>query len=313
MGVGSYLKPTLLLDFFIGGQMEPKGINNDIQYWLAIVNEYIKQRNTRELYQPGSRIAPSLIVLFYNLFPVPCFDLGLESFRNKYIKNETEIEQVSNNDEYTAIEQKGMRAMYDHIEQYKFESGGEELTLFELKTLHRLLYSFTSYPEYAGMFRNAQARFSMGIVDTCLPHQISYEFYDLDKEFNHIIKLPHNTGNDLINYIDECVKLTTKLLKIHPFNDGNGRSIRGLLNLMFKKANIPPVYVVPKEKAIYNDALIKAQIDNEYHQSDYTDIIMFYYYKICDSLIEIDSQLKNNYEIDDDGVRIYKMIPSKLI
>jgi hypothetical protein len=52
---------------------------------------------------------------------------------------------------------------------------------------------------------------------------------------------------------------------------------------MFKNRNIPPVYILKKERTVYKDALIKAIKDE-----DYTDIINFYYFKICDSIYELD-------------------------
>ena len=282
----------------------------DEKYWIVLRNAYLKEKAKGQLYVPESRIAPSLIVFFYNLFPNAYFDLGLDSFRSKYINNETELENADEIfGEHTDVETKGMAVMYDYIEKFEIIPG--EFTIFEVRKLHKLLFAYTPFPEFAGEFRTGPVRLTNSTVKTTPPSQIVYEFFDLSDEFDRILLLPLETSNDLINYIRESVILHTKLLKIHPFNDGNGRSIRALLNLMFKKANIPPVYVEPREKPAYLNALKRAQIDNEYNISDYEEIIYFYMYKICDSLIEItENQFRNEngYGIDDivdeNGVRI---------
>lgn len=286
----------------------------DMKYWTVIKNSYLKERNIGKLYQPDSRIAPSLIVFFYNLFPNAYFDLGLANFRRKYIDNETDFEQRTEIiEEHSNFERKGLGVMYDYIEKYKLIDG--EFTIFEIKNLHKLLFAYAPYPEYAGRFRESSVRLSNSSVDTSSADRIIYDLFDLSDEFDRIIGLPINTCEDIINYIRECVILHTKLLKVHPFEDGNGRSIRALLNLMFKRANLPPVYVEPREKGAYLQALKKAQIDNEYNASDYTDIVMFYYYKICDSLIEITDEKENTsrYEVDNDGVKIFqKKFPEEI-
>lgn len=52
-------------------------------------------------------------------------------------------------------------------------------------------------------------------------------------------------------------------------------------------AGIPPVYVTYKERDEYLDGMAKAIRDKDY-KPDYSSIKKFYYYKICDSLVELD-------------------------
>ena len=83
-------------------------------------------------------------------------------------------------------------------------------------------------------------------------------------------------AEDIIDYIDNAVELSCKLIKIHPFYDGNGRSTRALLNIYFKMAGIPPVYVTYKERDEYLDGMAKAIRDKDYNP-DYSSIKKFYY------------------------------------
>ncbi len=90
-------------------------------------------------------------------------------------------------------------------------------------------------------------------------------------------------SKNIFLYINYCVKTIANLIKIQPFNDGNKRTCRSLLNLMFKNKNLPPVYITKNERAAYKDALIKAIKDD-----DYNDVYNLYCYKICDSIYELD-------------------------
>ena len=98
------------------------------------------------------------------------------------------------------------------------------------------------------------------------------------EEFNNIIK-----NDDIIEYISYCVKETTNLIKTQPFFDGNKRTFRALLNLMFKAKGLPPVYVKTTERETYKKALYIAM-----KEEDYSQIIGFYLFKICDSIYELD-------------------------
>ena len=50
-----------------------------------------------------------------------------------------------------------------------------------------------------------------------------------------------------------------RLVTIHPFSDGNGRSARLLMNLILLRGGYPPVVIGPEERAEYVDALQERQ------------------------------------------------------
>lgn len=109
----------------------------------------------------------------------------------------------------------------------------------------------------------------------------------------------HLDNDDIIDYIGYVVTETVKLIKMQPFEDGNKRTFRSLLNLMFKLRGLPPVYIRANERDEYKDALYKAMKDN-----NYSEIKGFYLFKLCDSIYELDiepylekrkaSELKDN-------------------
>ncbi len=51
-----------------------------------------------------------------------------------------------------------------------------------------------------------------------------------------------------------------RLVAIHPFADGNGRTARLLMNLMLLRGGYPPVAVRPEDRKTYLDTLEQASI-----------------------------------------------------
>src|SRR5205085_354149 len=51
-----------------------------------------------------------------------------------------------------------------------------------------------------------------------------------------------------------------RLVAIHPFSDGNGRTARLLMNLLLMRAGYPPVVIGPEHRAAYIDALQALQL-----------------------------------------------------
>jgi cell filamentation protein, protein adenylyltransferase len=54
-----------------------------------------------------------------------------------------------------------------------------------------------------------------------------------------------------------------RLVAIHPFSDGNGRTARLLMNLVLMRAGYPPVVIGPEHRAAYIDALQALQLRSD--------------------------------------------------
>lgn len=238
------------------------------------------------LYDTDSDIPEKLISLYYGLKPDDTtFDCMKKAFVRHYIRNESEIEGINDKSIHGEEEMKGLEAMYDYIHS---EDVNYLFDVYTLKDLNRMLFSFAPFPEYAGEFRNYTTFLPTTGTDLCPWEDIRFLLENVDVDVQKLVKKAplvknHNDMNAMLEYLDDSVEVMCKLIKIHPFGDGNGRTIRGFTNKLFEDAGLPPIYIKANERTEYHKAMNLANNEN-----DYTAIKQFYRYKVCDSIIELD-------------------------
>lgn len=262
---------------------------------------YIDRKKKKNLYRENDNVPELIIKYYYSYATKPEFTDIFTNFKEEYIDNEDRIENEIQNDFHSEIERRGLSKVYDYIHTY---IPNNNLNIFLLIKLQQLLFSEAPFPEYAGNFRTNPVYLPGSGVDLTSYDMVAQEMANLLDESNMIIKQglklgketdPVEKNKEIMDYIEKCIELNCKLIKIHPFQDGNGRTIRAFTNLMFKLANIPPVYIEYEEQEEYRKAMNKAL--GEEQNPD--DIKTFYLYKICDSIIKLDlgySKRKNNKE-----------------
>ena len=237
------------------------------------------------LYNQDQDIPTKLITLYYGLNDdrVP-FNTLKKMFVSHYINQESKLEGIDVKSKHSRAEVEGLGKMYEYIHSddinYMFD-------VYTLKEIHKQLYSLTDYPEYGGTFRNSQVYIKNRNLEICdwwnireELEKVEVEIQKLRKEAEEIKKF--ESTERLLEYLDKCIKIQNKLLVIHPFSDGNGRTIRGFTNKLLEDAGLPPIYIKASEKDEYLSALAKS--DN----GDFQAINNFYRYKICDSIVELD-------------------------
>ena len=255
--------------------------NDDL---LIIIQEmflgYSERKKNNTLYNSDGNLPKYLLKLYYKLDEE---ERNLDELKENFIKHYVECESIIEGT-HELFEKEGLRAMYDYIHSEKINQNFDIYTLLDL---HRKLYSTAPYPDAGGVIRNAPAHIDGFGIDLCPYSDIWQELKLLEPEVNDLVKLaPKVKDNEtvLFDFIERCIVLKCKLIKIHPFFDGNGRSIRGFINKLFLMAGLPSVYISVSENGQYRAAMQKAIGD----ENDYSSIIQFYYYKLCDSIIELD-------------------------
>ncbi len=251
---------------------------------------YKYQRSRNKQFDPKAELPTKLIRMYYGLNPDEVtFNELKKSFVTHYIQNESEFEKVSIQEVHGKEEVEGLKRMYSYIHSDEIEY---MFNVYTLKDLHQKLFSCTSYPDLAGNFRNIDVYLPGSGVELCEWSLIRDRLNVLDemvlflREYAPIAKASTDV-DDLLFYLDACVELNAQLIKVHPFFDGNGRTIRGFTNKLLEDVGLPPIYVKPNEREDYGRAMnLALTVEN------YQELKNFYRYKICDSIVELDINAK---------------------
>ena len=290
--IENYLKSEDFdIEGFINELLKVQGINRTILAKIIlgvepnhIIQEmfmgYKQRKQRRQLYSDDNTIPTTLISMYYELGDRCNFETLKNSFVSRYIKNESKIEGVHSPEEI-----EGMRVMYEYIHSSDIDY---MFNVFTLKEIHEKLYSLTAHPEFGGNFRRSDA-YIKGFPSDLVSYP--FIFRELDKLDPEVL------------YLKEIAPFVKELIRIHPFADGNGRSVRGFINKLLEDAGLPPVYITLAEKDEYREAMGKAIGDG-----DYSVIKNFYRYKICDSIVELDinRRIRNSNESNNGGSAIEK-------
>lgn len=255
---------------------------------------YKYRKQTGKLYTEDGNVPTRLLKLYYGLgLHDSELDIMKKIFITHYIRNESKLEGLDIKDHHQKCEVEGLETMYEFIHSDEIENG---FNLFStLLRLHEKLFSKTPFPEAGGKFRTQPAYLPGSGADLCPHDLICQELCKHMAEVDELRKMAqivktHDDMDALFSYMDKCIKLKCDLIKIHPFIDGNGRTVRGFTNKLFEDAGLPPVYIKPNEREEYHKAMGIA-----INEHDYTAINNFYRYKVCDTLIELDmnSRVRN--------------------
>lgn len=247
---------------------------------------YKYRKREKKLYESDSDIPANLIRIYYGLTNdrMP-FDTLKKAFITHYINNESKLEGVETESIHSKVEIQGLGKMYEYIQSDDIDY---MFNIYTLKELHQKLFSLTKYPEYAGEFRKIDVYLPGTGTELSEWRDVRSHLNELDNEVQNLVqmsKLIKQTQDidALFEYINRCVVLKCKIIKIHPFLDGNGRVTRGFINKLFEMVGLPPIYIKPNERTEYHKAMNLANNENSF-----TPIQNFYLYKICDSIIELD-------------------------
>jgi Fic family protein len=160
------------------------------------------------------------------------------------------------------------KPLRDHLEavdhanalNWVLEIASQDVTITEadVRNLHALVVA-TSKPEIAGRYADL-ARFvntDKGVFHFPSPIEVPA----LMREFSTWLGKSGNTA--AVGF-----EAHRRLVAIHPFNDGNGRTARLLMNLVLARAGFPPIAVRPEDRPDYIAALEADQSGNGHEAFD---------------------------------------------
>lgn len=245
------------------------------EFIILAFEGYLKRKEENRLYQRDSQIPQIIIDMYYKSTEEPQFRMIYNNFKRNYLYNESRIDET-----ITEEEKLGLTKVYDYIRNYDFEK--KKFNVFvEGMRIHQLLYSECVGSEFGGSLRTDPVVLYNSSVE--IPAAEDARAYFQSFITKKLPELDRNNPVSIFDYINSCIYISTELIKAQPFSDGNKRTFRSLLNLMFKQYNLPPVYIKTKEREEYKDALMAALT-----KRDYVALNQFYYYKICDSIYDLD-------------------------
>lgn len=125
----------------------------------------------------------------------------------------------------------------------------EELTVTEL---HRRVV-LRSRPDIAGIYSQLRRRISGSAVVFPNPAKLPTLMDDFGRWLAATTPSPK-----------AAFQAHYRLVSIHPFADGNGRTARLLMNLILLRAGYPPVAIRPEDRTAYLSALEGAQLAGDY-------------------------------------------------
>lgn len=126
---------------------------------------------------------------------------------------------------------------------------GEAVTAHVIRQLHALILKGID-DEQAGKYRTTQVRIGGTKYVPPDPSQV----LALMGDFDHWLQ----GGLKKLSPIEYAALAHFKLVNIHPFVDGNGRTARLLMNLILMREGFPPSVILKADRKIYYSALQKA-------------------------------------------------------
>ena len=159
----------------------------------------------------------------------------------------------------------GHALMYDYL----FSIPGDKNVdiFFGLVSLHRQLFSCAPSPEFGGAFRKSNPLVMGAKFETIDSSKVIPALMELSPSVQRLLE--QSVEISLSQYVKEVAIIHHKLTVIHPFGDGNGRTLRAFMNLLLIRRKLPPIYFKVEEKKVYLEALAQADRNNAHCESLY--------------------------------------------
>ena len=160
-------------------------------------------------------------------------------------------------------------------------SKDHKISNMDVLTIHSLVLQKIE-KEFAGRYRNAGVRISG--ANFVPPNALKVDAYMTD-----LIDWL-NDDSILINSVVKAAIFHHRFVWIHPFFDGNGRTVRLAYNLYLMKLGFPPAIILKNDRKKYYDSLNKA------NNGDYSKLVLLVLQALERSMDIYLSNLTNTYD-----------------
>ncbi|XP_067295386.1 protein adenylyltransferase FICD [Pseudorasbora parva] len=120
-----------------------------------------------------------------------------------------------------------------------------DITVNDILEIHRRVLGYAD-PVEAGRFRASQV---------FVGHHIPPHPQDLDRHMQELVQWLNSEEALHLHPVEFAALAHYKLVYVHPFVDGNGRTSRLLMNLILMQASYPPITIRKEQRAEYYTAL----------------------------------------------------------
>ena len=135
----------------------------------------------------------------------------------------------------------------------KQKKGHQYITEEDIKAIHRIIFTGIR-DEWAGRYRESEVFIKGATVEFPLPHNVPYHM----KEFIQWLETRQDT-----HPVKIAAEAHFKLVSIHPFVDGNGRTARLLMNLVLIINGYPMAIIRNEDRIEYLEAVNLGQTKND--------------------------------------------------
>src|SRR3990167_2553926 len=150
---------------------------------------------------------------------------------------------------------------FDFIQKKLIDKNRQDITQQDILDIHHMILHKISDAD-AGRYRTVAVRLRGS--QTILPNPLKVP--DLMEEFTQWLN-----GSNLDHPAKIAADAHYKLVSIHPFVDGNGRTARLLMNLLLMQLGYPSAIIRKEDRSVYINSLEKAQTKDDL--ADYYTLI----------------------------------------
>lgn len=170
---------------------------------------------------------------------------------------------------------------HHHALEYMYELAGREEPITErtVKELHALVLK-RSQADIAGRYSPAPRFVSGSKTSFPSPLKVPELMDEFGRSLSHLPETP-----------ESAFDAHFRLVRIHPFADGNGRTARLLMNLFLVREGYRPVAVRPEDRSEYLDALETAS-----NQGDLRPFHLLMYRRLAETLEQYVQVLRETHQ-----------------